>query len=263
MNVPILNNGIVDLVQVQNAITLILLDDDRLATVPVLPEIKLHQEVDIMIDTVWTTPRCALSVTPNGVAVNFENSGKGPVGAGLLVEMIEALCPANQLSGPPLTWKIHVVSFEERNTNLTLGTGIGIMSEQLAQIVLDSLHGLFITGMGALQAAASPIQPAHDWMTLKPGLFAMRTTVEATVKRQQRAAVPNVTGVWTVDSLALSCTDGAAAIYFTTDGSMPVASNPNATLYSAPVSVASGTVVLASARKAGANRSNILPFIAP
>lgn len=262
MNVPILNNGIIDLVSVQNAITLILLDDDRLAFVPVLPEIKLHQEVDIMVDTVWTTPRSALTVTPAGVQVNPAGA-PGLVGAGLLVEMVEAVCPANQLSGPPLTWKIHVVSFEERNTNLTPGTGIGIMSEQLAQIVLDSLHGLYIVGMGALQAAASPIQPAHDWMTLKPGLFATRTTVEATVKRQQRAAVANVTGVWTVDSLALSCTDGAAAIYFTTDGSMPVASNPNATLYSAPVSVASGTVVLASARKAGANRSNILPFIAP
>jgi hypothetical protein len=263
MNVPILNNGIIDLVAVQNAITLILLDDDRLALVPVLPEIKLHQEADIMVDTVWTTPRSALTVTPNGVEVNFAGDGKGPVGAGLLVEMIEAVCPANQLSGPPLTWKIHVVSFEERNTNLTPGTGIGIMSEQLAQIVLDALHGLFITGMGALQASAAPIQPAHDWMTLKPGLFATRTTVEATVKRQQRAAVVNVTGIWTVDSLALACTDGAAAIYFTTDGSMPVASNPNATLYAAPVSVASGTVVLAAARKAGSSISNILPFIAP
>ena len=263
MNVPILNNGIIDLVQVQNAITMILLDDDRLTLVPVLPEIKLHQENDLMIDTVWTTPRSALSVTPNGVEVNFAGDGKGQVGAGLLVEMIEATCPANQLSGPPLTWKIHVVAFEERNTNLTAGTGIGIMSEQLAQIVLDSLHGLFITGMGSLQASAVPIQPAHDWMTLKPGLFATRTTVEATVKRQQRAAVVNVSGTWNAGSLTLSCVDGLSAIYYTTDGTMPVASNPNATLYSTPVPVASGTVVLASARKAGANRSNILPFIAP
>ena len=262
MNIPLLTNGVVDLTALQNTMALILCDDDRLNLVPILPEIKLHQESDLMVDAIWTLPRNAFKITPDGWTIS-QTGAAGQSGCGLLVEHVEATCPAPNVSGPPLTWKVHVVAFEERNANLTPGTGIGIMAEQLAQIVLDILAGQYIYGMGAFVPEAQPIQPAHDMMSLNPGIFAMRATVQATVNRTQTQRSGNVTATFGGGNCTLACADGNAEIRYTLDGSMPLRTNSRSQVYTAPFAVNSGDQILAATRAAGKIGSAIVNFTAP
>ena len=261
MNIPILQ-GIIDLTQLQNTMALLLCDDDRLAAVPVLPEIKLHQESELMVDALWTLPRNAFKILPTGWEISQSGSA-GATGCGLLVEHVEATCPAPNVSGPPLTWKVHIVAFEERNANLTPGTGIGLMSEQLAQLVLDVLAGQYIYGLGAFTPSSTPIAPAHDWMSLKPGIFATRATVEATVKRPQsvRSLPPSAT--FGAGQCTLACADAAAEIRYTLDGSMPLRTNTRSQVYNSAFAVNSGDQILAATRAAGKIGSAIIGFAAP
>lgn len=266
MNIPKLT-GVVDLVALQNAITLLLCDDIRLVDVPILPEIKLQQESELQVDIMWTLPRSAFIVTPSGVTIG---AGTGPVGAGILVEMPGAKTSSPGVSGPPTDWEINVVAFEERNTNLTPNVGIGLMSEQIAQIVKDILQlqnfGTFASspwGFGTLRANASWLNPAHDWMQIKPGIVAYRVSFTSTSGVKQTPRSQPVVVSFNTGMCTLTCSDILAAVYYTLDGSLPVKANPNAKPYSAPFSVNSGQQVLAASRRTGFISSEIWGNTAP
>ena len=72
-----------------------------------------------------------------------------------------------------------------------------------------------------------------------------------------------MTATFNAGLCTLACTDGAAAIYFTNDGTPPVKSNPNAVLYSAPFAVDSGSTINFASRKSGVVVSQILGATAP
>ena len=269
IQVPI-NTSVQDLVYLQNAVTLILRDDPRLAAVPVVPEIKFLMDSDQSLDALWMLPAGAFTVTPTGVTINA-NAAPGPVGAGILVEMPGATSESRGVTGPPLVWEIGVVAMEERNTNFLSGTGTGITSEQLAQIVMDILHLQAVFGFGTLRVRSSCFTPAHDWMQLKPGIVAYRASFEAEVGRKQTGRSASVSGSFVGDTLTLTCSDSAATIYYTTDGSMPCSSNVNtgnpagigASIYTQPFAVTSGMVVLFASRKAGTLLSGVYQATAP
>ena len=258
MIVPVSPSAFADLVYLQNALTLLLLDDPRLANVPVLPEFKLYMESDQSVDALWTLPRSSFVVTPHGVSIvdatdgGNNAAGSALCGAGLLVEMPGMDVDSPGVTGPAGTWEINVVAFEERNTNFLKDTGTFVTSEQYAQIVMDVLHLQAIFGYGTIAAKRSALAPAHDWMTQKPGIVAYRVSFSATAGRQQTLRSKTVAYSWTGDSLTLTCPDGGASIWYTLDGSMPVAANvlaenppgTGATLYTSPVAVPSGTTVL-------------------
>jgi hypothetical protein len=270
MNIPKLS-GVADLVALQNAIALLLCDDTRLANVPIVPEIKFHEESDLQTDILWTMPRRNVTVSPTGVTISTVTGQPGPTGAGLMIEMPTANTQSTNVTGPPTDWEIGVVAFEERNTNLIPSNGIGIMSEQLVQIVKDILHlqnlGTFAAspwGFGTLRAKRLWMSPAHDWMqTLGPGIIAWRASFESTsgVKQSPRSAPVQIT--FSSGNCVLTCADNSAAVYYTTDGSLPVQVNANATLYSAPFAVSSGTQVLAASKRAGYISSEIWGNTAP
>ena len=268
MNVPVLP-GIVDLVALQRIVAAILADDPRLAYVPVALEMDFYMENITTVDALWTLPRSAITLTPTGMVLNA-SATPGPCGAGLLVEMPGATSDSPGVSGPPMTWDVNVVAFEERNANFLgansasqPGTTVGtcIMSEQLAQLAQDVLHLQFIYGFGTLQSKSATVAPAHDWMQRCPGIVCNRAALKAVVGRQQTtrtaAATPTITG----GVCMIACADPLAAIYYTIDGSAPVAANvgqqnpgPSGTgaqLYTLPFAVASGTTVLCAARSPG------------
>ena len=253
--------GITDLVALQNAITLILLSEDRLTDVPVLPEIRLHQESELFVDALWTLSRNAVNVSPTVVEIQGEFGGK--TGAGLLVEMPAAISHSPGVTGPPLTWEVGIVSFEERNINFTPVTGVGIMAEQLSQIVLDTLHLLSIRGFGVFQAASRVIAPAQDWMSLKPGIFAYRTIIQATIARPQTARSKIATATFSGGLCTITCADPDATIIFTTDNTTPVKANVNAVPYTVPFPVTSGQIVLTGTWTPERISSEILGFTAP
>lgn len=260
MRIPTLT-GIVDLIALQNAITLILLSNDRLKDIPIIPELRLYLESDLQVDALWTLPRSALIVQP--YAINSSAATGGPVGAGILVEMVEATTGSPGVDGPPLTWLINVVTFEDRNTNLTLEVGTGIMCEQIAQLVVDALHKQAVFGYGTLQATTRPITPAEDWMTLRPGILAYRSSLQATTYRPQTRRSTIAPATFDSGQCTLTCTDPDAHIIYTIDGTMPVKANTNALPYEGPFAVPSGTVILTATWKEDLILSEILGFVAP
>jgi hypothetical protein len=253
MNVPILK-GLTDLVYLENAITTVLLDDPRMVC-PVIPEVKLVAESDQSVNALWTLPRSCFQVTPNGVQI-VSGGDPGPVGAGLMIEMPQMTATSPNVSGPPATWDISIVAFEERNTNFTSGTGTGITSEQYCELIIDNLQLFYFWQYGAIKVKQQAITPAHDWMGLMPGIFANRANFEATVgrKQTQRTLAPQPT----ISNGMCSITnpDPNALVFYTTDLSAPCQANINsanppgigATLYTAPFAVTSGTTVLTAAR---------------
>jgi hypothetical protein len=268
VNIPQLPN-IVDLVALQNAVALVLLSDDRLATIPILTEIKLHMDNQIAVDALWTLPRSAIQVKPGTIdlfAVPVDGdlpTVPGPTGAGLLVEMPEAKSVSNNLTGPPLDWQIRIVCFEERNINLTAGVGTFIMAEQLAQIVLDILQLQYIYPFGSFKVSKNAVGPARDWETIKDGLVCWACTVEVHNGRVQtpRSAVCALS--FNSGLCTITCPDVAAEVRFTTDGTPATRSNPGTQVYAAPFAVAKGTIVQVSSWKQGNLTSSITGATAP
>jgi len=250
-------SGVVDLVWLQNMVAMLLLDDPRIVC-PVVPEYKFLMDSDQSVDALWQLPQGAFTLTPSGVTINSGVSA-GLVGAGLLVEMPTATTDSPGVSGPPATWHVTVVAFEERNTNWLPQTGTCVAAEQYCELVVDILQNEAVYKFGTFQAERNWMTPAHDRMTMNPTIIALRATVQATVGRTQTKRTPAVAITFSAGNCALLCADGAAAIYYTVDGSAPVRSNTNpdnaagvgASLYAAPFAVASGTV-LAAARNAAA-----------
>ena len=277
MNTPQLS-GITDLVSLQNLIVMVLLSDDRLANVPVLPEFKLHTESDLSVDALWTLPRSAFVVTPNGVTVNqqINASGPGPVGVGLLVEMIEGSVKYPDMPGPALNWEIGVVAIEERNTNLTPGVGIGITAEQAVQIVLDIFHILLVKDYGTIRSADKPMAPAHDWMSVfearagGPAINCQRASLVSLNSRNQTQRSPNVIIAIAGGTCTLTTPSGSPdAIYYTqtplpmgstvpvSNPPAPVKANTAAVIYTGPFPVVSGDVISAASYTAGTIQSAI------
>ncbi len=255
VTIPVLT-GIVDMTGLQQAITFLLLDDPQIAAggAPVVPELKLQMTSDQTVDALWTLPRSAFTMTPTGLLVNGDATG--PVGAGLLVEMPGAVADSPGVSGSPLTWDVKVACFEERNTNMTPGVGTLVTAEQYAQLVLNALHLQYIFPYGVLQVQHDAMPVAHDWMSMKPGIFAQYACFKATVGRVQSKRTAPATVTISGGQCTLACADGTAAIWYSTDGSAPVAANAasqnaagvGAQPYTGPFAVASGVTVLAAAR---------------
>lgn len=261
MNIPILAGGITDLVALQAAVSIVLRDDPRLANVPIVPEVKFIMENDQSIDALWTLPVSAFTITTQGVTINGQGA-PGLVGAGILVEMPGATSDSPEVSGPPLTWDVDIVCFEERNTNFLAGIGTGVTSEQYAQIVLDILQLQYLgPQFNTLKSKQSAINPAHDRMQLTPGIIAYRTSLRSDAGRNQTPRTQPVAATFLGGNCTLTCGDGAAAVYYTTDGTMPCSANVNAanpagagaTLYAAPFAVTSGQSLLFAARNTAAN----------
>ena len=212
-------------------------------------------ENDQSIEALWSLPRTAFTISPNSITIN-PGAAPGPVGAGLLVEMPGFTVNSPKVRGSPATWDINIVAMEERNTNFLAGTGTLITSEQYAELCVDIFQLAYIFPYGTLTVKQNAISPAHDWMQIRPGIVAYRTSFEATVGRKQStptlAAQPMIAG----GMCTINVPDGLSVAYYTTDGSMPVSSNSNpnnpagvgATIYTAPFAVTSGTTVLCAAR---------------
>ena len=261
-------------IALQNAIALLLLSDDRLAKVPVIPEVKLQMEADLGVDILWTMPRSAITVTADGVNYQpvTQDQDAGPVGCGLLVEMPEGKSMAPNVTGPAMEWQVSVVAFEERNTYWLIpsqasqymnATGIGITAEDLCLIVLDILQLQWVFPYGTLKMGAAAFGPAHDWMAIKEGINAQRASFTAPMGRTQTVRSATAQISFMVGMCTLVCPDGAANVLYTLDGSPPVKANPTAMKYVSPFAVNTGQQVLASSWKTGLVNGPINGAIAP
>jgi hypothetical protein len=216
----------------------VLLNTAALAQVNIVEERKLLLDASVNIDTVWQTPRA------------------GGQGAGLIVEMIQSRVKSPNLPGPMFDLEISVVAIEERNLNFTPAVGTFLTSEQLAQIVHDSLHRLFIGPYGTLQGVG--ISAARDWFDEESGLNATRATLRMDNPRTQTARCAPIGFTLAGNEVTLTCATAGAKIYYTTDGSAPgPTGNPAATEYTEPFTVEAGMTLRAAGFLAGLNQSPI------
>lgn len=254
--------GLVDEIALQKSLALLLCDNTRLAQVPILPEIKLLEENELLVDALWTLPRSAFTITTDGWTVNQNQTG-GLCGGGVLIEIPEMMTRSAGVSGPVATWKIGIVGMAELNTAFVTGVGIGFTSSQLCQIALDQLQHQNIYSFGTFETDSQGIQFARDWVELKPGISAHRINLLATVGRVQSTRSTPATVSITGGNCTLACTDGAATILYTLDGTVPTKSNPSTVAYSVPFPITSGQTVMFMTEKANTINSQILGAVAP
>ena len=245
------------------ALTLILRDEPRFAAVPMLPEYKFLMDADVALDALWTLPVTAFVNTPDGFDVN-PAATVGTVGNGILIEMPEMDDNSPGVrNGSPATWKVGIVGFCEPNTAFTSKVGTGFTSSQLCQIAQDVTQMLNIYGFGTFKSDVSAIKSATDWTGLKPGITAHRLTIGATIGRVVSQRSANAFATFNAGQCTLTCSDNTASIFYTGDGTMPVASNPRTQPYAAPFAVQSGQTIMFATKKTGTVTSQVLGAVAP
>lgn len=118
--------------------------------------------------------------------------------------------------------------------------GTGLTAEALAWLLATTLPQTNLAPGGQIIADKDLIAPQPESVMEKRIEYRVTLrmlTHAAPVEKVATPAVQHASG-----TLTLSCTTSGAAIYYTLDGSYPGPGNAQATLYSAPVSVATGAL---------------------
>lgn len=219
----------INFVQLQEDVAQALLSCDLLASVNVAQYRKFRLQSEIDWSALWQTVR------------------NGRSGCGVLVEMPTFDVVHPNLPGPEGSFKFSCAVVEEPNLNLEPSGGTLLSAEDVAQIVLETLHQLVIDGTGSFYAFGRAIQWTDDF---GGGLVAYRVTLEMRCPRTPRAQVAIPTILEAAGLVTLTCTTAGADVFYTEDGSFPGPSNPGAVKYAAPFDV-SGLEAPASVRWAG------------
>lgn len=212
-----------------------LLSCDLFAGVNVVQERKFLAQNELEFNSIWQAPRV----------------DGGPVGVGLYVEMPKLEIPKPNSLQRHLLASIGVI--EERNMNMTAGTGTGMSAEELAELALDFMFGWLLGLSSGLTPEAGAVRPAPD-LVQGEGLVVYRAAVS--MRQEHRATarceVPTLTqmvdGKW---QMANGSGTADAEIYYTLDGTFPGKSNlmveagaPGAVLYTEPIALQAGDEIL-------------------
>ena len=160
-----------------------------------------------------------------------EPNARGPIGVGrITLRCLEA--PKTKTSGSPT-------------------------AEELALNCLNLFH-LWLPGyVSCVRAAKDAVQPSIE---LAPKLaYDVTFEFDLALDQTARVAVPQIA---VASNITITCGTAGASVYYTTDTSLPTATN--GTPYSAPFTTpASGTVVRVAAYKTSLSPSNIAQTIIP
>lgn len=227
----------IDLVQLQSDVTMALLSDARLAAINVVQYRKLRQQSEVDASAIYAVPR------------------KGEqAGSGVLVEMPTMRVTEPNLPGPSGQFLVTCVAVEEPNLNLTPVTGTQVQAEDVAQMVLECLHGLLIEGLGSLYADDRPITPTDEFQGLVAYRISLRLRLTSNPKQIDRVAIPTIQEAGL--QVTLACATAGADIYYTEDGTFPGPGNAAAVKYANTFAM-TGTVLRWAAYKAGMVGSNV------
>lgn len=226
----------------EEALYYALKSNDLFAQLNIVLERRFRVDKEVALAAIWQT---------------VTNSATG---CGVLVEMPKLLVPQPNSQVNHLLFG--AVVFEERNINWTPGTGTLHSAEYWSQLILEFMRGWIIGQMGGLVAEPTAISPAEDWIKEDDGILCYRAAVSQKLSRPvyQRCAPPALTlAGYQVTLIPQSGT----TIYYSTDGSFP--GNPaamaedtsNSQAYTAPFTVASGTLVQWAAYQSGWFQSNV------
>ena len=174
----------------------------------------------------------------------------GKSGLAVIVLLPIAEVPEPDVPGPQLELILTLRVIELPLVNMG-ATGTGITAEQCALNILQSLH-LWNRGTQVLTADRKAIMPrAEDGKISYEVKLRQRQGMSMQAKCA-RPAIANSSGV-----ITLSCGTSGAALWCTTDGSTPAASNAAATLYTEPFEIAPGLELRVMATKATLASSDV------
>jgi len=204
------------------------------------------------------------------VYITPRNPASGKKGCGIIIERPEFNVLSPNVTGPQGDVIVEFLILSDRLQNESPTKGTGRTASQVAQRLLDLLHGHADEGIGTYQASGNAISAAQDFEPLD----AYRVRLNINTKRQQTSRCAVIASSQTGSNLTLTCATADAQIYFTlgaqdSDGNWlepatPAPSNTGggAQLYSAPFAVATGQLVRAAAFHTNYNQSPVRRIVA-
>lgn len=208
--------------------------DEIIASEDKLPDATLAAEV-----LVYITPR---------------EGGDGRTGCGIIVEKPEFRVNHPNLPGPEGDILLTLLVLEDPITNHGLEHGTLLPAHQVAQRILEVLHGYQIEGFGQMFADVNAMQSAADFEPLR----AYRVNLKVRMPRNQDARVATPTIIEDAGTITLACVTTDARIFYTTDGTFPGVCNSAAQEYNEPFDVEVGDVIHAAAYVEGQPPSHII-----
>jgi hypothetical protein len=214
--------------QIQQDIMTLLLGDPDLAVVPV------YQFKELIVQ----------SLADQAVSIWTDRSGLHKSGTAIEVRLPAIRAKYPNVPGPQLQLEMTIRIFEDPAQNTS-----GLTAESIGMEVLRWLDGVALDGDIQLTAdsrdrALKPVYEYPDRYTYD-AIFVSEFPQDHTARVASPVTTDDNSG-----NVTLTCADPAAAIYCTTDGTMPLIGNP-AQLYTAPFVVGPGTIIRSVAWKPG------------
>lgn len=148
-------------------------------------------------------------------------------------------------------------------------TGINLSAETVCQNILQTFHSFYAGGgLQTWQGGDDAVVFTADFHPL----VAYEVTLTNFLNPGVLTTVPTPGFSWTGDTVTISCQLGGAQIYYTTDGTFPGPGNygtkrdgstGTAALYTGPVILTSGVLLMAAAYATGLNGSDVRQQPAP
>jgi hypothetical protein len=177
----------------------------------------------------------------------------GRAGAGIIIEKPQFQVSKPNLPGPCGDLILEFLILEDRLANEAPTTGTLKPADQIAQRILEVMHGWRLGSQGAFYADANTLQPARDWEPLTG--YRVRLRSQLSRGQTDRVAVPTLAN--NAHTITLTTVTAEAEIRYTTDGGFPGPSNSAALIYTTPFVVDSGTTVRWAAYLADSLGSNV------
>lgn len=231
------------LLNLQSDLEGLLLSDPALAQVPVLVERKGLTEEDVA----------------QAIGVYNTRAGSDKVGLVIIVMMPSVRKPReNAVLQLAVTATLRIIELPVVNQG---ATGIGLAAEDCATHLLQLAHNWSPAQGRTLTPDADAIEP-----TTAPDAhiaYDVNLTWTDGLDFPLKAPRPTISHDAGTGQVTITCSDAAADLYYTIDGSFPYPENPEATLYAAPFAAAADTTIRAIARRAGYVPSNLATLTTP
>lgn len=180
----------------------------------------------------------------------------GKVGACILVMLPTSDVDTPNVPGPDFDLKQSFLVLEHPEINAgTIGTkkSAGAIALEIVKLFHQSRTSPLVQ---TWNAGAAAIVPDTSFTTLDAWVVTLGALWRQDAPARCLAPVLTPAGTGPI-TITATCATAGAAIWYTTDGSYPASDNPAATLYTAPVTVATSCTLIAAAEKAGLQQSSI------
>ena len=174
----------------------------------------------------------------------------GKVGAGILIGLPYVDPVDDDIPGAQFDVNLPLDFLVKDDLSLALSNGAGLTAEQIVIIGWLLMAQFLNQAAGSGNWYLAGFDPIED----KKGAYGYRLILKVRGSNDQPPKCAAPTCTWAGDTFTLNCATPGATIYYTLDGSFPGPYTPPAgypantsVVYAAPVAVASGTVVLATA----------------